>query len=126
MLPLSLGRMAPSDNPGRGFRAALGWLKPANIAATSRAERYAINTWLAIFLAALVLSALGHVWLRLQVRDLGYRLSTTRQLIDRLQLEEHELTVHAAQLDAPGRIAEVARQRLGMERPQRGQEALLP
>jgi len=66
------------------------------------------------------------VWLRLKVVDLGYQLLTTRQLIARLAQEEHELTIEVATLDAPGRIEEIARARLGMARPEKGQEVALP
>jgi cell division protein FtsL len=58
--------------------------------------------------------------------DLGYRLVTTRQLIEKLQQEQHELTVEAASLDAPRRLEDVARGRLGMTRPEKGQETVLP
>jgi cell division protein FtsL len=72
-----------------------------------------------------VLIALGHVWLRLKVVDLGYQVVTTRQLIEKLAQEEHELTIDIATLEAPGRVEEAAR-RLGMARPEKGQEAALP
>jgi cell division protein FtsL len=69
---------------------------------------------------------LGHVWLRLKVVDLGYQRLTTRQLIERLTQEEHELTIEVASLDAPERLEKVAEARLGMVRPERGQEVALP
>jgi len=67
-----------------------------------------------------------HVWLRLKVVDLGYRLGTTRQVVERLRQEGSELTLQAAALTAPNRLDETARARLGMIRPEKGQEAVLP
>ena len=47
---------------------------PANIAAASSAELRALIAWLTFFVLLGVFIALGHVWLRLKVVDLGYRL----------------------------------------------------
>jgi cell division protein FtsL len=126
MVPLSLGRTSTLGPQRRSLPGRLAWLRPANVAAASQSERRAVSTWTGIFMIALVAVALGHVWLRLQVRDLGYQLSTARQVIDRLEQEEHELDAEAARLDAPGRIATVARSRLGMQYPGSAQEARLP
>ena len=126
MVPLSLGRTSSLRTEGRELRASFGWLRPANLASARRAELRALITWLAIYVGLGVGIALGHVWLRLKVVDLGYRLSATRQLIDKLEQEGHELTVDVASLDAPGRLEQVARERLGMTRPEKGREAVLP
>jgi cell division protein FtsL len=104
----------------------MAWLRPANIASIHGTELRALIAWLGLFVVAGVVIALGHVWLRLKVVDLGYRLVTTRQLIDKLQEEQHELTLQAARLDAPGRLEQVARVRLGMMHPKKGQEVVLP
>jgi hypothetical protein len=69
---------------------------------------------------------LGHVWVRLKVVEAGYRLSATRQLVERLEREGRELRVRAAAADAPEHLASLARARLGMHRPQRGEEMALP
>ncbi len=126
MLPLSLGRVSASRPTRKDSRESSPWLRPANIASIRSAEMRALIAWLGIFVAVGVLIALGHVWLRLKVVDLGYRLLTTRQLIEKLQLEQHELTIEAATLDAPGRLEQLAHTRLGMIRPGKGQEAILP
>ncbi len=126
MLPLSLGRLSSPSVARDESRESTGWLRPANIAAGRSRELRALIAWLAVFVGFAVVIALGHVWLRLKVVDFGYRLLTTRQLIEKLQQEEHELTVEVATLDAPGRLEEVARARLGMTRPEKGQEAILP
>lgn len=126
MLPLSLGRLAVPPAAREESRESAAWFRPANIAAGRGGEVRALITWLAVFVALGVLIALGHVWLRLKVVDFGYRLLTTRQLIEKLQQEEHELTIEVATLDAPGRLEDLARTRLGMMRPEKGQEAILP
>lgn len=126
MVPLSLGRTSSLHTDDKELRASLKWIRPANIASGRRVELRALITWLALFVALSVGIALVHVWLRLKVVDLGYRLSATRQLIDKLEQEGHELTVEVAGLDAPGRLEQVARERLGMARPEKGREAVLP
>ena len=126
MVPLSLGRTASLDVERKVFHASLSWLRPANIASANSAELHALIAWLAALVALAVVIALGHVWLRLKVVDLGYGLSATRQAIEKLEREGHELTVEAASLDAPGRLEECARLRLGMTRPEKGAEAALP
>jgi cell division protein FtsL len=126
MLPLSLGRLATLPPSGKEARESAAWLRPTNIASVRSAELRALITWLGVFVALGVVIALGYVWLRLRVVDVGYRLVTTRQLLEKLQQEQHELTVEAARLDAPRRLEEVARGRLGMTRPEKGQEAVLP
>ena len=126
MLPLSLGRTR-TVGPRRGdFQGSFGWLRPANIAAATNLQLRALVGWLAIFVALGVAIGVGHVWLRLQVVDLGYRLSATHQVIEKLQLEGHELTLEAARLDTPRRLEDVARSRLGMMHPEKGQEVVLP
>lgn len=126
MLPLSMGR-PPLLNSERGeLPNALAWRSPTNVASATSAELRALTTWLAVFVAIGVLIALMHVWLRLKVVDLGYRLGTTRQVVERLRQEGSELTLQAAALTAPNRLDEAARTRLGMIRPEKGQEAVLP
>lgn len=126
MLPLSLERPLPARSGHSQSRRSLRWLRPANIAAASSAQLRALIAWLAVFVTVGVVVGVGHVWLRLKVVDLGYRLSATRQVIEKLEHEGHELTLEAATLDAPSRLEEVARVRLGMIRPEKGQEAVLP
>ena len=126
MLPLSLGRTSPTHPGSRQLHGSLRWLRPANIAAASSAQLRALIVWLAVSVTLGVTIGVGHVWLRLKVVDLGYRLSATRQVIEKLEQEGHELTLEAATLDAPSRLEEVARTRLGMTRPEKGQEAVLP
>src|SRR5262249_44798149 len=124
MLPLSLGRtpIAPSH---RDLPGSFAWLRPANIASAVTLQRRAVVAWLTLFVVLAVAIAFGHVWLRLKVVDLGYRLWVTRQVIEKLELEGQELTLEVATLEAPHRLEEAARARLGMTRPDKGQEVVL-
>ena len=126
MLPVSLGHIPSVSAAGHDTDEAAAWFRPANIASAKHTERRGLIGWLALFVFLGVVIALWHVWLRLNVVDLGYQLLTTRQLIEKLAQEEHELTIEVATLDAPARLEEVAWARLGMGRPERGQEAALP
>ena len=76
--------------------------------------------------ALLVVLCMVQVWLRLQVMHFGYDLSAARQMQLRLVHEQRELEVELAMLRDPGRITELARRRLGMSEPRRGQVVVLP
>ncbi|HEY3306442.1 MAG TPA: cell division protein FtsL [Candidatus Binatia bacterium] len=80
----------------------------------------------AVLGVGLVAMALLHVWLRLQVVHLGYVLSTMSKLQSQLEQENRELKVELATLTSPGRLEAMARARLGMTEPQRGQVVVLP
>jgi cell division protein FtsL len=127
MLPLSLGRPASLRTDRADFHAAFAWLTPpTNVTSENQVERHGLIVWLAVFIAVLVGVALVHVWLRLKVSDLGYHLSATRQVIEKLEQEGHELTLEVARLEASEHLEAIARVRLGMQRPDKGQEAVLP
>jgi cell division protein FtsL len=74
----------------------------------------------------LVALCLLDVWLRLQVTRVGYELSAARQMQLRLEHEQRELELELAMLRDPGRIGDVARHRLGMVDPGKGQVVFLP
>jgi cell division protein FtsL len=74
----------------------------------------------------LVCLALLHVWLRLQVVHLGYVLSTTSKLKSQLEQERRELKVELATLSSPQRLEQMARSRLGLREPEKGQVVILP
>jgi cell division protein FtsL len=76
--------------------------------------------------AVLVLLCMVQVWLRLQVVHVGYELSAARKVQLRLEHEQRELEVELATLRDPGRIDDVARHRLGMTDPAKGQVVVLP
>ena len=69
---------------------------------------------------------LVHVWLRLQVVRMGYVLSTASKLQSRLEQENRELKVELATLTTRDRLDEMARRRLGLTPPQKGQVVVLP
>jgi cell division protein FtsL len=75
--------------------------------------------------AVLVALCLVQVWLQLQVMHLGYELSVARQMQLRLEHERRELDVELATLRDPGRIDALARHRLGMTDPKKGQVVTL-
>ncbi len=70
--------------------------------------------------------ALFHVWLRLQVVHMGYVLSTTSKLQSQLEQEQRELKVELATLMSPDRLEAMARKRLGLAAPEKGQVIVLP
>jgi cell division protein FtsL len=80
----------------------------------------------AVLLAAVVLvCGLAHVWVRLQVTELGYGLSTAVDLVARLEQEQRELEAELSMLTAPQRLAEEAGRRLRMREPRPGQVVVL-
>lgn len=81
---------------------------------------------LSILGAGLVSLALLHVWLRLQVVHMGYALSASAKLQNQLEQENRELRVEIATVTSPERLATLARGRLGLGRPQKGQIIVLP
>lgn len=99
---------------------------PANVPFAVSDELRALLLWMTVIGGFGVVLALGHVWIRNQVVEAGYRLSATRQLVERLELEGRELSVLAAAADAPGRLEELARTRVGMRPPLASEEVLLP
>ena len=74
----------------------------------------------------LFILGLVHVWLRLQVVHMGYVLSTTTKLQGRLEQENRELKVELASLTSPDRLEAMARRRLGLMPPKKGQVIVLP
>ena len=67
-----------------------------------------------------------HVWLRLQVVQMGYVLSTTSKLQHRLEQENRELKIGLAMMTSPDRLESSARRRLGLQQPEKGQVIVLP
>lgn len=104
----------------------LGLLKRRQI------DRFSRQNQRRLFLASLLLGlclvglALLHVWLRLQVVRLGYVLSTKSKLHSQLEQESRELKVELATLISPERLETMARSRLGMAEPEKGQVVILP
>ena len=122
MTPTPLVRMArlPSptaDSVGR---------RPANVRASVSAELRRLMIWGVLLGLIGIGLLLGYVWVRLMVVEAGYRLSVTRQLVEALGREGRELAVRAAAADSAARLEELATKRLGMRRPERGEEEFLP
>jgi len=78
---------------------------------------------LALLLVGVVLV---HVWLRLQVVKTGYVLATATKLQTRLEQENRELQIELATLTSPDRLESLARRRLGLAPPEKGQVIVLP
>ncbi len=92
----------------------------------SRKEHRRHNLQVALLGMILVGVALFHVWLRLQVFHMGYVLSTTSKLQNQLEQEQRELKVELATLLSPERLEAMARKRLGLAAPEKGQVIVLP
>jgi cell division protein FtsL len=93
---------------------------------TGRADRHRRYFAVAFLTAVLLGVVLVHVWMRLQVVHMGYVLSTARKLQNRLEQENRELKVELATLTSPDRLESMARKRLGLAPPEKGQVILLP
>ncbi len=91
-----------------------------------RKQRWRHNLKVALLGLALLGVALCHVWLRLQVVHIGYVLSTTSKLQNQLEQEQRELKVELATLTSPDRLEAMARKRLGLTAPEKGQVIVLP
>ena len=125
MVPASFGRSS-AQRQRNDWRGVFPSFRPANTTGGRTLETRHLIIWLAFFVCVAVLIALGHVWLRLRFRDFGYGLSSTRQVVEKLEQEGRALEVEMATLSAPSRLEEIARGRRGMVRPRQGQEAVLP
>ena len=83
-------------------------------------RRWLVRRTLALGLV-LVALAMGMVWVRLQVTEIGYQLSAARQMQERLEQQRRELEVELAMLRDRAHLAELATKRLGMRDPDKGQ-----
>jgi len=90
--------------------------------AVRRRRHLSMGLLIVVFLSVVLV----HVWLRLQVVQMGYVLATASKLQSRLEQENRELKVEFATLTNRDRIDEMARRRLGLAPPQKGQVVVLP
>ena len=97
--------------------------RPARKARAGRRRGVFLIIILAVGLMGLVWL---HVWLRLQVVHMGYVLSTTSKLQSRLEQENRELKIELATMTSPDRLESLARRRLGLRQPEKGQVVVLP
>jgi cell division protein FtsL len=95
----------------------------ARSARTGRRRRFAWTAFLTLVLIGLVWV---HVWLRLQVVHVGYMLSTGSKLQNRLEQENREMKIEMATMTSPDRLESLARRRLGLRPPEKGQVIVLP
>jgi cell division protein FtsL len=86
-------------------------------------RRFVVVAFLALALIGVVLV---HVWLRLQVVHMGYVLSSASKLQSRLEQENRELKIELATMTSPDRLEALARRRLGLKPPEKGQIIVLP
>lgn len=84
-------------------------------------QRRRLARHLALAAGAILTLALLLVWVRLQVVHTGYQLSAARRLEHRLQQEQRELALELATLTSLRRLDRLARERLGMRPPTRGE-----
>ena len=91
-------------------------------------KQRALNSYSAMIILCLCLVSLAlfQVWLRLQAVRLGYVLSTTIKLEKKLKQENGELKLELATLTSPEHLEEMARLRLGLREPEKGQVVVLP
>jgi cell division protein FtsL len=104
----------------------LGFLKKQRVKRAGLQQRRRVFLPAVLCGVCLVCLALLHVWLRLQVVHLGYVLSTTSKLQSQLEQENRELKLELATLSSPQRLEKMARARLGLKEPEKGQVVILP
>ncbi len=96
------------------------------LARKPRAGRRRSLSWVIVLGVGLMGLVWLHVWLRLQVVHMGYVLSTTSKLQSRLEQENRELKIELATMTSPERLESLARRRLGLRQPEKGQVIVLP
>jgi hypothetical protein len=74
-----------------------------------------------VLAAVLIVLSMFQVWLRLQVRTVGYDLSAVRALNHKLENHRAELDIELATLRRSDRLAVEASRRLGLGPAKRGQ-----
>ena len=104
----------------------LGLLKGQRVGGSKSEKQLRVFFTASLLGLCLVGLALAHVWVRLQVVQLGYVLSTTSKLQNQLEQENRELRVELATLTSPERLEAMARKRLGLAGPTIGQVVILP
>ena len=105
---------------------ALNSVKRARVERISRPKRRWNFLAVSSLFLAVVSLALFYVWLRLQVVHMGYLLSATSKLRAQLEQENRELRVELASMTSPDRLEAMARRRLGLVPPEKGQVVILP
>lgn len=65
------------------------------------------------------------VWSRIQVTQLGYRISQARHAQEQLLKKNSELKIEEASLKTPSRIEDLAKNRLGLINPEPHQKVMV-
>ena len=73
----------------------------------------------------LLFSGFGYVWCRVQVVQLGYKLSGAHRIHTQLLNDSKKLHLELARLKAPERVERIAIERLGLNRPSKEQIVVL-
>ena len=81
-------------------------------------------TIIAVFLW-LLFSSFGYVWCRVQVVQLGYKLSGAHRIHTQLLNDSKKLHLELARLRAPERVERIAIEQLGLNRPRKEQIVVL-
>jgi cell division protein FtsL len=110
----------------KGKGRALDPVKRARVVRISRHERRRHLLAIACLFLVVLSLALLYVWLRLQVVHMGYLLSATSKLRAQLEQENRELRVELASMTSPDRLEAMARRRLRLIPPEKGQVVILP
>ncbi len=118
--------VAAAGSAGSSGRAPAALVSAAGTAvpgerARLRRQRRQLVWELGIGACLVLITALFLVWVRLQVVRTGYQLSAARRLEQRLQQEQRELALELATLTSARRLDKLARERLGMRPPTRGE-----
>lgn len=125
MLPGTISRL-PVRFGGPYITRALRWAEPLNVSTRVQAQLATFFASLSLMMiVGIAISALK-VTIRLQVQDLQIRTSASRAFQGKLIAEHDRLEQEHTDLLASKAIEARALGRLGMMRPQLGQEVRLP
>ena len=84
-----------------------------------------IAVWL-VLLVIFITEMLLYTWSRVQCTRLGYGISAAIEKQRELLLLQHNLKIELAHLKSPERIANIARERLGLRPPKPEQTITIP
>jgi len=93
-------------------------------AATPNWRQRNISTIIVVFLW-LLFSGFGYVWCRVQVVQLGYKLSDADRIHTQFLNDSKKLHLELARLKAPERVERIAIEQLGLNRPRKEQIVVL-
>ena len=113
---IPLPSFGPAAAPGDSFLGPRqqGAASPSLI--RKAVDQRGLSQFIAATSACALIAAAGlfHAWVRTQVTEEGYQLSRLSAEHQALLREREKLTLWSAQLKTPGRIEQLAREKLGM------------